>query len=336
MATDPSLLCVVLNYKTPQMTLRAAEAALSDMAGLRAEMVIVDNASGDGSADILRDAVVARGWDKTAGVRVIASARNGGFGAGNNIGIRAGLGNGDAPDYVYIVNSDAFADRGCIAALLDHLQSHPEAGFAGSAVRGEDDAPHRTAFRFPSITGEIEAAARTGLLSRLFSRSIVAMPIPKKARRVDWVAGASVMMRGDMLCEIGLFDETFFLYFEETDLCLRGARAGWQTWYVPQSRIVHIGSVSTGMKTWTRMPGYWFGSRWHYFTKNHGRLYAAAATLAHLSGGAVYRLRRLLQGKPQRDPDRFLRDLMRHDIRAMTRRHPCVPPPKPQPEASQP
>ena len=117
----------------------------------------------------------------------------------------------------------------------------------------------------------------------------------------------------------GLFDETFFLYFEETDLCLRAARAGHATHYVRESRVAHIGSVSTGMKTWARVPGFWLDSRWHYFTKNHGRAHALGATALHALGGALWRIRRVVQRKPPADPPHFLRDLMFHDLRALLR-----------------
>ena len=309
----PSILVIVLNFRTAQMTLRAADAALADMPD-GAEMIIVDNASGDGSAQVLQDAVAARGWDKGNRVRLILSDINGGFGAGNNIALRAGMSDGSAPDYFYILNSDAFVDQGCIATLLTHLQAHPKAGFAGSHVRGEDNAPHCTAFRFPSIAGEFEGAARLGVISKALRGAIVAPPLPRVVTQVDWVAGASVLVRGDMLREIGFFDETFFLYFEETDLCKRAASVGWECWYVPNARVVHIGSVSTGMKEWQRMPPYWFASRQHYFTKNHGRLYAALAWAARLCGGLIHQLRCAISNRQSQDAPYFQRDLFRHGL----------------------
>ncbi len=312
-AKPAQLLVILLNYRTADMTLRAAEAALADMPK-GAEMIIVDNASGDGSAGILQQAVTDRGWDAHNRVRLILSEVNGGFGAGNNIGLRADMSDGTAPDLYYIVNSDAFLDRGCIATLMAHLLAHPKAGLAGSHVRGDDDVPHCTAFRFPSIAGEFEGAARLGVISIILRHAIVAPPLPNETTQVDWVAGASVLMRGDMLREIGVFDETFFLYFEETDLCKRAANAGWQCWYVPKARVVHIGSVSTGMKEWQRMPDYWFASRRHYFTKNHGRVYAALAWAARLSGGAIHQFRCAVSNKKPQDAPYFQRDLLRHGL----------------------
>ena len=308
--TSPRVLVIVLNYRTPQMTLRAAQAALADLpAG--AELVSVDNASADGSGDLIAAEIAARGWDAQGRVRFIQSPRNGGFGAGNNIGMAAGMSDGSAPDYFYLLNSDAFPDAGCLPALVAFLQDHPKAGMVGSHVRGEDGVEHVTAFRFPSIPGELETAARTGPLTRLLRAHVVAPPLPQHAAPVDWVAGASVLIRAAMLSEIGAFDETFFLYYEETDLGRRAARAGWECWYLPQARVVHIGSVSTGMKTWSRIPGYWYRSRQHYFVKNHGRAYAAAALCARFLGGALHLLRCTVSGKSPQDPPGFYRDLLR-------------------------
>jgi N-acetylglucosaminyl-diphospho-decaprenol L-rhamnosyltransferase len=311
------LLTVILNWRSAEMTLRAAEAALRALEGIDGALVIVDNNSGDGSFEVMSEVVAARGWDKGAqAVRVLQSGRNGGFGAGNNFGIRAGLPDGSKPDFVYILNSDAFPEPAAIQALLRHLQQHPATGFAGSFIYGDDGAPHRTAFRFPSAAGEFEAQIRFGPVSRLLADSIVAQPIPQATGRVDWLAGASLMMRQAVLDQIGLFDETFFLYFEETDLCRRAALAGWPTDYVVESRVMHIGSASTGMRDWRRIPQFWLDSRLHYFVKNHGRRYACAATLAHLAGGVAWRARLLIQRKDRGDPPFYLWDLTRHHLQA--------------------
>lgn len=312
--TGPTVLTILLNFRTPDLTLRSAEAALAAIKYVAGEIVIVDNDSGDGSFETIRAAAEARGWLASGRLRVIASGHNGGFGAGMNVGMAAGLASGAAPDFYYLLNSDAFPEAGTIAALRDFLIAHPKAGFAGSFVYGEDGLPHQTAFRFPSAAGEFETAARTGVFSRLLKNSIVALPVPDRATQIDWTAGASLMLRAEMIRQIGGFDETFFLYYEETELCHRAARAGWQCWFVPESRIMHLGSVSTGMKRWSRTPGYWFDSRRYYFTKTHGAAYALAATLARVAGQTIWGLRRMLQGKPQADPDHFLRDLVAHSF----------------------
>ncbi|MEL0435759.1 glycosyltransferase family 2 protein [Phycobacter sp. K97] len=314
-----SVLTIILNYRTPQMTLQAAEAALSEMEDLPGGLVIVENGSGDGSWEALQEGAARRGWLDGNKVHLIRSEVNGGFGAGMNIGMKAGLPNGGAPGFYYLLNSDAFVEGSTISRLRDFLLQNPGAGLAGSFVHGTDDSPHRTAFRFPSIAGEFEMAARTGLFTRLLRHAVVAMDIPEAETQVDWTAGASLMIRREVIEEIGGFDETFFLYFEETDLCRRAARAGWRTHYVPTSTVAHIGSASTGMKSWDRTPPYWFDSRLHYFVKNHGTAYAALATVARIGGSGLYCLRRLIQGKPAADAPYFVRDLTLHALRAMIR-----------------
>lgn len=343
--TAGSVQCIILNWRTAEMTLRSVEAALTAMAGIAGGITVVDNASGDGSFEIIRDAVITRGWQR---VEVIAAPRNGGFGAGNNVGIRAGLpavfahrpATLDGPaqallagdstrsdgsrwftDYVYVLNSDAFPAPDAIAILRDHLDRTPAAGFAGSHIHGEDGETHLTTFRFPSALSELEGAMRFGPVSRRLQNHAVPRALPDSGApvQVDWLAGASLMMRRGALEKIGLFDEVFFLYFEETDLCLRLNRAGWQVHYLPDSHVMHIGSVSTGMKKWARVPSYWFNSRWHYFLKNHGRLGAFAATAAHLAGGAFHRLRCAVTRKTPADPPHFWRSLACHDLRAALR-----------------
>ncbi|MDX2483772.1 MAG: glycosyltransferase, partial [Pseudodonghicola sp.] len=151
---QPTVLCVILNYRTPELTLKAAAAAVTAMEGMPGEIVIVDNDSGDGSFDQMSQAATSRGWTTGNRLRVLDAGRNGGFGAGMNFGMRAGLSSGETPAFYYLLNSDAFPEPGAIRHLRDFLIAHPEAGLAGSHVEGEDAKPHCTAFRFPSIAGE--------------------------------------------------------------------------------------------------------------------------------------------------------------------------------------
>ncbi len=314
---DPKVLTIILNYRTPELTLKAIEAAHREMEGIAGEILVIDNGSGDDSPELLSAAIDGNGWARSGRVRFKQAGRNGGFGAGNNFGMRLGLSDDTQPDFYYILNSDAFPQSGAIRNLLSYMVANRKVGIAGSTIRGIDGAPHETAFRFPSVAGEFEGAVRTGIVSRLLRDSIVPLPMPKETCKVDWVAGASALLRRRMLDEIGLFDETFFLYYEETDLCLRAARAGWETHYLCNSLVVHVGSSSTGMKIWQRTPQYWFDSRLHYFTKNHGRGYAARATLARIAGAALWRLRVAVSNKPLGDPPHFLRDLTAHFMRSL-------------------
>ena len=316
---DPTILTIILNYRTPELTLKSAVCAMREMQDVRGEIVIVDNDSKDDSFEMMAKAVDDPVWNKQGRVRLIQSDHNGGFGAGNNVGMNAGLSNGRQPDFYFLLNPDAFTQPGAIARLRDFMVTFPGAGIAGSLVRGVDGQPHQTAFRYPTVAGEFEGGARTGFITRVLKDAVIPLPLPRSTVQVDWVAGASMMLRRRMLDQIGLFDEAFFLYFEETELCHRAAQAGWRTHYVPASEVVHIGSASTGMKTWRRTPQYWFDSRLYYFTKTNGGFYAAKATGARILAGLIWRLRRLSPNQPQGDPPKFLRDLVSHSLRALGR-----------------
>lgn len=292
------LLAVIVNFRTPRMTVDALDALVPELRAIpTARAIVVDNDSGDGSYEAISADVRARGWADV--VEVVRSDRNGGFGYGNNFGIRRGLAAADKPDYFYILNSDAFPRPGSVRKLIDFLDGEPKAGIAGSYIHGPEGDPHETAFRFPTWISEFEAPLGIGWVSRKLARWVVALPIPTETQQVDWLAGASMMIRRRVLEEIGLFDETFFLYFEETDLCRRARLAGWPTFYVPESAVAHIGSASTGMKDLKkRTPTYFFDSRSHYFRKNHGAPYLWLANAAWILGFALGHTRRRLMNRP--------------------------------------
>ncbi len=203
---SPSVLTVILNWRTAEMTLRSVEAAEVAMQGIAGSIVVVDNDSGDGSFERMSAALKDR-----PRIRVVQSGRNGGFGAGNNVGIRLGLPGGVRPDYIYILNSDAFPAPDAIRLLLDYLERHPKVGLAGSYIHGPEGDPHTTCFRFPSAASEFETAARTGPISRLLAKRTVWMDLPETSGPVDWLAGASLMIREAVVRSIGSFDEAFFL-----------------------------------------------------------------------------------------------------------------------------
>lgn len=292
------LLGVILNYRTPDMTIEAARAlavALECVPDSR--FVIVDNHSEDGSFDKLRAAVTAEPWRDRC--EVIESPRNGGFGYGNNFAIRRCMESDDPAEYYYLLNSDALPRPDAVERLVKFMDSHRYAGIAGSYVEGPDGAYHETAFRFPSLFSELEAQAGVGPISRLLSDWIVALPKPDRTMLVEWTAAVSMILRRETLAKVGLFDEEFFLYFEETDLCRRAAVAGFPTYYVRDSVVSHIGSASTGMKDKSKpMPRYWFEARAHYLRKHHGDRYLAVSNVAWITGRALRAVRYALEMKP--------------------------------------
>lgn len=307
---------VIVNYATPQHTLRAVAAtriALDRLVGRNGGagfVTVVDNASPDGSAALLEGEFAGRGWDRRAPcVELVRAGGNVGFGAGNNLGFGRPMPDGGRADLFWCVNPDARPRPDALVAMVDALRADPQAGLAGSFLEGEDGVPHRTAFRFPSVAGEFEDHARIGLISRLLAAHRMAPQLPAATQRMDWVAGASLLIRREVLDRTGGFDPGFFLYFEEVDLCRRALAAGWHTLWVRKSEVVHEGSAATGMKRWQRMPGYWFDSRTRYWLKAHGRAGLAAATLAALAGHGLGTLHARLRGRGRLRPRGYLRGL---------------------------
>jgi N-acetylglucosaminyl-diphospho-decaprenol L-rhamnosyltransferase len=307
------LLAVIVNYRTADTTLRALEKLLAELAGLDAEVTVVDNDSQDGSFERLRAGVEARGW--SGSVNVVLAARNGGFGYGNNLAIRPALSSAEPPSFVLLINPDAFLDPGAVSALLAVMQAHPEVGIAGSELYGSDGKPHISAFRFPNLLGELEAGLRLGLATRALARWVVAAPMPARSSAVDWVSGACMMIRREVFERIGLFDERYFLYFEETDLCRRARAAGFSVFTVRESRAQHIGGKATGAVSAEHpVPAHFFASRRQYYLKNHGRRYLLGANALWAMGFSLWRVRRVLQRKPDRDPPHLLRDFFRQSF----------------------
>lgn len=310
----PLIDVIIVNFCTGSLVaacLESLEAERRNVPTLRA--IVVDNASMDGSADQIAAVIEARGWDW---VTLLRSETNGGFGAGNNIGICWALKRPVVADLFWLLNPDTEVQPSAGLALARFMAAHPAAGVAGSALLEGDGKPWPFAFRFPTILGEVERGARWGVVSRLLGNRAVLRAMGNNPERVDWVSGASFVLRRELL-EGGLrFDETFFLYYEETDFCLHARRAGWECWYVPDAVVLHIAGQSTGVTgrqlALRRLPAYWFKSRQYYFIKNHGRPYGMLADLAWISGHMVACAKHWLQGSHRSDPPSLLRDFVRY------------------------
>jgi N-acetylglucosaminyl-diphospho-decaprenol L-rhamnosyltransferase len=311
-------LCIVMvNYRTADLAidcLRSLEPEIIENPGTR--VVVVDNASGDGSVNRLNSALAEHGWGSW--VSVLASERNGGFAAGNNLAIRAALNDSSPPHFVLLLNPDTLVRPGALKALVTFMERRLDVGLVGSRLEDPDGTPQPSAFRFPTVLGELDGGLRLGLMSRLLKRWVVVPPVPESPGPVDWVAGASLMVRREVFDAIGLLDEEYFMYFEEVDFCLRARRAGWPCWYLPESRVIHLVGQSSGVtasqNAQRRLPDYWFESRRRFFLVHYGRLRTTLADLAWAFGYALYRVRRVLQGKPKRDPEYLLWDFLRHNF----------------------
>ena len=314
------LLIVIVNYRSASLAIDCLRSLRSEVAALPGVRVVVtDGASPDDSVQVLGRAIADNAWGEWATLQPLPN--NGGFAYGNNEAIRPALASADPPDYVLLLNPDTIVRPGALAALLNFMDANPGVGVAGSRLEDPDGTPQRSAFRFHSAPAEFENTFRLGLVSKLMRGRIVAPEVPRDACKTDWVSGASMIVRRKVFGDIGLLDERYFMYFEETDFCLRAHRAGWACWYVPASRVVHLVGQSSGVTdrkhpVQRRRPAYWFDSRRRYFVKNHGRAYALLADMAWTIGMGVYRVRRLVQRKADTDPPKFLSDFSRRSTLA--------------------
>jgi len=306
---------VIVSYKSAALTVDCLRSVAAERAGSarRIRCVVIDNASGD-APDVAR-AIEAEGWSDWA--RVVAAPRNGGFAYGNNLGLRE-LERDGRVDFVHLLNPDTVLRAGAIDALVDFLDAHPRAGLAGGIFENGDGSEWAIAFRFPTMSSEFEQGAKLGLVSRLLARRRVSMSMGQQAAQVDWLAGASMMVRREVFSRIGGLDETFFLYFEETEFCHRARAAGFEVWYVPASRVVHIAGQSTKVTERNaaprRLPAYWFHSRRMYFTLTRGAAYALLADVGALAGGMLGLLKSVLQRRTNERVPHFLRDLLRQRV----------------------
>jgi len=319
--SDFSLLVVIVNYKRADLTIDCLDSLVPQARALGGgcRVVVCDNASGNDDAAELDREIVARGYGDV--VTLVASETNLGFAGGNNLAIRAMADHGQ-PEFVLLLNNDTIVRDRAIEALLAFMASHPDCGIAGSRLEDPDPPePQLSAFRFPNVASEFERGLRLGLVSRLLGSWRVAPPHRDHSHRTGWVAGASMLIRGEVLERVGLLDSDYFMYYEETDFCLAAARAGYSCWYVPESRVVHLVGQASGVTKKAegpgrgrRRPAYWFESRRRYFIKNHGRLYATVADAAFLVAYGLFRLRAAVTRRPMDDPEHFFSDFFSHSV----------------------
>jgi GT2 family glycosyltransferase len=225
---------VIVSYRCEEM-LRQCLQALREYPpadGLR--VTVVDNASGDGTADVARR--------ESPEVRLIALDENVGFSAANNLVLRE-----TTAEYVLVLNPDTRICEGTLETLLRRMEADRRIGIAGCRLVQEDGSFDHAARRsFPTPTSALGHFLRVGRSDRA-PAALAAYRAPDVGEGpVDAVNGAFMLMRRTMLDEIGLFDEGYWMYMEDLDLCYRAARGGWITWYEPSVEAVHIKAGTSG------------------------------------------------------------------------------------------
>ena len=222
------------------------------------EVVVVDNASEDGSADMVEK--------EFPEFRLLRQYKNLGFTGGHNLAIRERKGRD-----VALLNSDTIVHKGAIKTLMAYMGSHPEVGIVGPKLLNPDGSLQYSCRRFPN---PVAAAFRNTLLGRIFPNNrftrdyLMSNWEHTEPREVDWVSGAAFFIRGDVVQKIGALDPKFFMYCEDVDLCKRTWAAGWKVVYMPDAVITHaIGKSSDQVPN--RMIAQFHISMLRYYTKHN-------------------------------------------------------------------
>jgi N-acetylglucosaminyl-diphospho-decaprenol L-rhamnosyltransferase len=255
----------VASYRTPAVLQQCLAALEGERSDLEIEVTVVDNASGDGSADMVATRFP---W-----VRLVRNARNVGFGAAHNQALQLAHGR-----YLLVLNSDASPRPAALRVLVDYLDAHPGLAVAGPKLLHADGSVQPSRRRFPTLATlflESTQLQRFSPNNAVLRRYYVADRSDDVSQEVDWLVGACLCIRAQGVEQVGLFDERFFMYSEELDLCRRFRAAGWQVAYVPGAEVVHLEGASTRQDLGARDRQFQ-ASKLEYAEKWHGTAVARA------------------------------------------------------------
>jgi hypothetical protein len=208
----PQISVIIVNYNTADFIGRCLDSVIRQQ-GVSHEIIVVDNASVDGSAALIRQQYPM--------VRLIANPHNAGFAAANNQAV-----DGCRGGCLFFLHPDATAEDGCLEAIVRFMKAAPSVGIAGTAILDPDGSHH------PSVHAYYAGGRRARRISAGLPGDIA------------WVLGAAMAMPTDVMRQLGGFDERFFLYGEEQDLCLRVRQGGYTVGYIPEARVTHWGGKS--------------------------------------------------------------------------------------------
>lgn len=295
---------VIINYKTPDLTLAAVRSLYEQMDAQRDAIFVVDNCSNDGSLEVLREAFANEAWPGR--IELLASDRNGGFSYGNNFAMCRV----DAEAYL-LLNSDAELDAGALGLMWSALQSDAGRGLVGPLMHGQDGELQNSCFVDRSPWSEFLATAKTGLLTRLFAnfgvREVASEEAGGAARDVDWLSFVCLLIRGETFRDVGPMDDGYFMYREDNDYCRRARQKGWSVYYLPQASAMHLNKGWSG-KELARQPAFYYESRARYFCKFYGWPGLLAANVLWILGRLVHAPREWL-GRPASAPLAAWRDI---------------------------
>jgi N-acetylglucosaminyl-diphospho-decaprenol L-rhamnosyltransferase len=271
----PDVSVVTVSHNVRDLVLGSMRALERERDSAAIEVLLVDAASSDGTSDAVAGAFP---W-----VRVLASRENLGFTGGNNRAMRVARGR-----HILLLNPDAEVRPGAIARMAAHLDANPDVGVVGPRLRWPDGSTQSSRRRFPSrLTAFVESTVLQRWLggSALLRRFYMADRPEDRRQDVDWLVGACLMVRAEVVRHVGVFDDRFFMYSEEVDLCRRIKSAGWRVVYLPDAEVVHHEGRSSQQNLTARDLRF-HESRFLYYAKHHGRgwsLLLRLATLAHFA-----------------------------------------------------
>jgi N-acetylglucosaminyl-diphospho-decaprenol L-rhamnosyltransferase len=277
-------------------------------------LFIIDNNSTDNTCQLIKQ--YRQQHQLLEHIHIIELPKNIGFGKGCNAGIEAAK--TYSPSHYWLLNPDTKVFDNSGDALLSFMQQHPNVDFAGSVLVNSKQQPRAGAFRFPMLTNVILSTLKLGFLDKHFNQYTTAIPISDNPYTADWLTGASFMTKAECLYQLNGFDPAYFLYFEEVDLFYRAKKAHLSVWACPSSHVFHISGASTGIndhkKAVKRLPSYWFESRRHYYSSNHGTLYFALTDTALILCKILWKIRAKIQNKEDDTPPYFIGDIIKHSI----------------------
>ncbi len=273
MEREPLISIVIVSWNTRDLLKRCLESLYATLPPLTFEVIVVDNASNDGSPDM-----VARQFPDAI---LIQSGANLGFSGGNNLGLRAARGR-----YVMLLNSDAELTEGSAARMIEFMESHPDVGMVGPKLISPDGTLQINGQKLPTVVREILGVLRVPRFVPAVGRLGWGRDDFDVNADVDSLAGACMLVRRDVIDAVGLLDERFFMYFEDVDWCRRIRSAGWRICYLGEVSIIHGWAQSAAKQGLVKSHQMLHRSRCLYFRKHHGRIGGAVVGLI---SGAVDR-----------------------------------------------
>jgi len=231
---------VIVNYKSKDLTLNCIRSIKqSDWPGLDYEIIVVDNYSADLSS---------RDMEPFGQIKFVMNGRNRGYGAANNQGISRARGK-----YIVIMNPDTVAEKNVFIKLFDFMENNQKVGVVGPKQFNLDKTVQDTCFRWPKLLTPIyrrTPLGRIGTAKKDLDRFLYKDYNKDSRHEADWLLGSFLFCRAEALRRVGVFDENFFIYFEDTDLCRRFWRGGWQVIYNPEVAITHNHKRQSAKTPW--------------------------------------------------------------------------------------